>query len=103
LGLKVRKIFQDSQLLPIPAGKDDYLNPHNLRSAYSAICWQLYRNSFVALNCTEDIFVKAIMGHLEESTQSAQAYLDYELNQCEVTKLIHKYYGNRSRNKRKEV
>jgi hypothetical protein len=92
LGLKVRKIFQDSQLLPIPAGKDDYLNPHNLRSAYSAICWQLYRNSNVALNCTEDIFVKAIMGHLEESTQSAQAYLDYELNQCEVTRLINKYY-----------
>jgi hypothetical protein len=97
LGLKVRKIFQDSQLLPIPAGKDDYLNPHNLRSAYSAICWQLYRQSDMAMNCTEDIFVKAIMGHLEESTQSAQAYLDYELNQCEATKLIHKYYGNRER------
>ncbi|MFM2315041.1 MAG: hypothetical protein RLZZ04_4317, partial [Cyanobacteriota bacterium] len=97
LGLKVRKIFQDSQLLPIPAGKDDYLNPHNLRSAYSAICWQLYRRSNVAMNCTEDIFVKAIMGHTEESTQSAQAYLDYELNQCEATKLIHKYYGNRER------
>ncbi len=93
LGLKVRKIFQDSQLLPIPAGKDDYLNPHNLRSAYSAICWQLYRNSNVAMNCTEDIFVKAIMGHTEESTQSAQAYLDYELNETEVTKLISKYYG----------
>lgn len=92
LGLKVRKIFQDSQLLPIPAGKDDYLNPHNLRSAYSAICWQLYRNSNVALNCTEDIFVKAIMGHLEESTQSAQAYLDYELNPYEVTRLILKYF-----------
>ncbi|MEM7758068.1 MAG: telomere resolvase [Cyanobacteria bacterium P01_A01_bin.40] len=93
LGLKVRKIFQDSELLPIPAGKDDYLNPHNLRSAYSAICWKLYRNSNVAMNCTEDIFVKAIMGHTEESTQSAQAYLDYELNETEVTKLISKYYG----------
>jgi len=92
LGLKVRKIFQDSKLLPIPAGKDDYLNPHNLRSAYSAICWQLYRQSDVAMNCTEDIFIKAIMGHLEESTQSAQAYLDYELNEGEVTKLIDKYY-----------
>jgi hypothetical protein len=92
LGLKVRKIFQDSQLLPIPAGKDDYLNPHNLRSAYSAICWQLYRHSNVAMNCTEDIFIKAIMGHLEESTQSAQAYLDYELNEREITKLITKYY-----------
>lgn len=92
LGLKVRKIFQDSQLLPIPAGKDDYLNPHNLRSAYSAICWQLYRQSDVAMNCTEDIFVKAIMGHIEESTQSAQAYLDYELNEVEVTRLINKYY-----------
>lgn len=93
LGLKVRKIFQDSELLPIPAGKDDYLNPHNLRSAYSAICWQLYRHSNVAMNCTEDIFVKAIMGHLEESTQSAQAYLDYELKEGEVNKLIEKYYG----------
>lgn len=93
LGLKVRKVFQDSQLLPIPSGKDDYLNPHNLRSAYSAICWQLYRHSPSALNCTEDIFIKAIMGHLEETTQSAQAYLDYELNDREITKLITKYYG----------
>lgn len=93
LGLKVRKVFQDSQLLSIPAGKDDYLNPHNLRSAYSAICWQLYRHSNAAMNCTEDIFVKAIMGHTEETTQSAQAYLDYELNQTEITKLIAKYYG----------
>lgn len=93
LGLKVRKVFQDGELLPIPAGKDDYLNPHNLRSAYSAICWQLYRHSHRAMNCTEDIFIKAIMGHTEESTQSAQAYLDYELNETEVTKLITKYYG----------
>ena len=92
LGLKVRKIFQDGELLPIPAGKDDYLNPHNLRSAYSAICWQLYRNSDVAMNCTEDIFIKAIMGHQEESTQSAQAYLDYELNEAQVTKLVSRYY-----------
>jgi hypothetical protein len=44
------------------------------------------------MNCTEDIFVKAIMGHTEESTQSAQAYLDYELNDNEVAKLIGKYY-----------
>ena len=61
LGLKVRKEYQGNGLLPIPAGKDNYLNPHNLRSAYSAICWQLYRNSDVSLNCTEDLFIKAII------------------------------------------
>lgn len=83
LGLKVRKEFQDSQLLPIPSGKEDYLNPHNLRSAYAAICWQLYRQSEAAINCTEDLFIKAIMGHFEETTQSAQSYLDYELKDDE--------------------
>ncbi len=87
LGLKVRKEFQDTQLLPIPSGKDIYLNPHNLRSAYCAICWQLYKQSDLGLNCTEDIFVKAIMGHLEETTQSAQSYLDYELSFQDSEKL----------------
>ena len=93
LGLKVRKEFQDNNLLPIPSGKDTYLNPHNLRSAYAAICWQLYRASESELNCTEDIFIKAIMGHTEESTLSAQSYQDYELNECEIKKLINRYYG----------
>ena len=93
LGLKVRKIFQDTNLLPIPSGKDNYLNPHNLRSAYAAICWQLFKHSHLGMNCTEDIFIKAIMGHIEESTQSAQAYLDYELNEGEIAKLIDRYYG----------
>ena len=92
LGEKVRKIFQASKLLPIPSGKDVYLNPHNLRSAYSAICWQLYRRSEATYNCTEDLFVKEIMGHTEETTQSAQSYLDYELNNSEVEKLLN-YYG----------
>ena len=87
LGLKVRKEFQETGLLPIPSGKDTYLNPHNLRSAYCAICWQLYKQSDKGLNCTEDIFVKAIMGHLEESTQSAQSYLDYELSREDFEKL----------------
>ena len=32
------------------------------------------------------------MGHTEKSTQSAQSYLDYELNDTEVEKLI-TYYG----------
>ena len=90
LGLKVRKEF--SELLPIPSGKDVYLNPHNLRSAYCAICWQLYRNSEALYNCTEDIFIKAIMGHTEETTQSAQSYLDYELDNTEVDSLLD-YYG----------
>ncbi|NJS16204.1 MAG: hypothetical protein HC787_02875 [Nostocaceae cyanobacterium CSU_2_110] len=80
LGLKVRKEFQDTGLLPLPSGKSDYLNPHNLRSAYCAICWQLYRNSDYAYRCTEDLFIKAIMGHTEDSTESAQSYLDYELD-----------------------
>ena len=88
LGLKVRKEFQESKLLPIPSGKDTYLNPHNLRSAYSAICWQLYKRSPLGLNCTEDIFVKAIMGHTEETTQSAQSYLDYELSNQDSEKLL---------------
>lgn len=92
LGEKVRKLFQDTKLLPIPSGKDVFLNPHNLRSAYCAICWQLYRNSEAAFNCTEDIFVKAVMGHTEETTQSAQSYLDYELDNLEVEKLLN-YYG----------
>ncbi len=91
LGQKVRKFFQDTELLPIPSGKDLYLNPHNLRSAYCAICWQLYRHSNATYNCTEDIFIKAIMGHTEETTQSAQSYLDYELNNIEVEKLLN--YG----------
>ena len=91
LGFKVRKFFQDTELLPIPSGKDVYLNPHNLRSAYCAICWQLYRNSEATYNCTEDIFIKAIMGHTEETTQSAQSYLDYELDNIEVEKLLN--YG----------
>ena len=91
LGIKVRKEFQDTLLLPIPSGKDDYLNPHNLRSAYCAICWQLYRNSEATNNCTEDLFIKAIMRHREETTQSAQSYLDYELNNSEVKKLMTYY------------
>lgn len=41
---------------------------------------------------TEDIFVKAVMGHTEETTQSAQSYLDYELDNSEVEKLLN-YYG----------
>ena len=93
LGLKVRKVFQERELLPIPSGKEDYLNPHNLRSAYAAICWQLFKNSEYPINCTEDLFIKCIMGHLEDSTESAQAYLDYELNGVEVEKLVSKYYG----------
>ena len=92
LGLKVRKEFQDPQLLPLPSGKDVYLNPHNLRSAYCAICWQLYRNSDYAFRCTEDLFVKAIMGHTEDSTESAQSYLDYELSNEDLDNLLD-YYG----------
>ena len=92
LGLKVRKVFQENNLLPLPTGKDLYLNPHNLRSAYSAICWQLFKKSEARLNCTEDLFVKEIMGHLEETTESAQAYLDYELNETEADKLVDRYY-----------
>ncbi|MEY2833893.1 MAG: hypothetical protein RLZZ574_3152, partial [Cyanobacteriota bacterium] len=89
LGVKVRKEFQDSLLLPIPSGKDDYLNPHNLRSAYSAICWQLYRSSEYTTRCTEDIFVKAIMGHTEHTTDSAQSYLDYEITGADLKRLLH--------------
>ena len=86
LGIKVRKEF--SQLLPIPSGKDSYLNPHNLRSAYSAICWQLYRVSEYSTRCTEDIFIKAIMGHTEDTTESAQSYLDYEIIDADLDKLL---------------
>ena len=86
LGIKVREEF--SQLLPIPSGKDSYLNPHNLRSAYSAICWQLYRGSEHNTRCTEDIFIKAIMGHTEDTTESAQSYLDYEIVDADLEKLL---------------
>lgn len=88
LGIKVRKQFQDSNLLPIPSGKDDYLNPHNLRSAYCAICWQLYRASEYSTRCTEDLFIKAIMGHTEDTTESAQSYLDYEIVDTDLEKLL---------------
>ncbi len=71
LGVKVRKEFQDTALLPIPSGKDDYLNPHNLRSAYSAICWQLYRSS-----------------EYSTRTESAQSYLDYEITGADLEKLF---------------
>ena len=86
LGVKVRKEF--GELLPIPSGKDSYLNPHNLRSAYSAICWQLYRISEYSTRCTEDIFIKAIMGHNEHTTESAQSYLDYEIVDADLEKLF---------------
>ena len=88
LGVKVRKEFQHTKLLKIPSGKDSYLNPHNLRSAYSAICWQLYRASEYSTRCTEDIFVKAIMGHNEDTTESAQSYLDYEIVDTDLEKLL---------------
>lgn len=88
LGVKVRKEFQDNNLLPIPSGKDSYLNPHNLRSAYSAICWQLYRASEYSTRCTEDLFIKAIMGHTEDTTESAQSYLDYEIVGADLEKLL---------------
>ena len=88
LGIKVRKEFQETYLLPIPSGKDDYLNPHNLRSAYSAVCWQLYRVSEYSTRCTEDIFIKAIMGHTEDTTESAQSYLDYEIVDDDLERLL---------------
>ena len=88
LGVRVRKEFQDTDLLPIPSGKDDYLNPHNLRSAYSAITWQQYRGSERCSRCTEDLFVKAIMGHTEDTTESAQSYLDYEIVGADKIKLL---------------
>ena len=88
LGSKVQKEFQRTDFLKPPSGKSDLLNPHNLRSAYSAICWQLYRASEHSTRCTEDIFVKAIMGHNEDSTESAQSYLDYEIIDRDLEKLI---------------
>jgi integrase len=88
LGIKVRKEFQDTNLLPIPSGKVDFLNPHNLRSAYSSICWQLYRSSDYSCRCTEDLFIKAIMGHTEETTESAQSYLDYEITGQDLKQLL---------------
>lgn len=88
LGVRVRKEFQIDNLLPIPSGKDSYLNPHNLRSCYSAICWQLYRASEYSTRCTEDLFIKAIMGHTEDTTESAQSYLDYEIVGTDLEKLL---------------
>lgn len=79
LGYKVKREFQKTSLLSSPSGKEGSVSPHNLRSAYCAICWHLYRQSEYASRCTEDLFVKSIMGHLEDSTESAQSYLDYEI------------------------
>ncbi|ELS05122.1 hypothetical protein Xen7305DRAFT_00048620 [Xenococcus sp. PCC 7305] len=91
LGLKCRKVFEETQLLPLPSGKNNYLNPHNLRSAYSAICWQLYRHSKYGFRCTEDLFIKEIMGHTEDSTESAQSYLDYEISDVHLEQLLNYY------------
>ena len=93
LGLKVRKEFQESGLLPLPGGKDTYLNPHNLRSAYAAICWQLYRHTEYGRGDVEDEFIKEIMGHKEDTTESAQSYLDYEINLVETKKLFEYHHG----------
>lgn len=88
LGAKVQREFQRTELLQPPSGKSDLLNPHNLRSAYCAICWKLYRASEYSTRCTEDIFIKAIMGHSEDGTESAQSYLDYEIVDRDLKNLL---------------
>ena len=77
LGVKTRKEF--SRLL-----KD--VTPHKLRSAYCAMIWSLYRHSG-SRNPTEDLVIDLITGHSSDTTESAQAYMDYELDETSAASL----------------
>lgn len=77
LGVKTKKEF--SRLL-----KD--VTPHKLRSAYCAMVWSIYRHSGTK-NPTEDLVIDLITGHSSDTTESAQAYMDYELNESDATSL----------------
>ncbi|MGL6341547.1 MAG: protelomerase family protein [Waterburya sp.] len=77
LGQKTKKEF--SRLLPD-------VTPHKLRSAYCAMVWSIYRHSGNK-NPTEDLVIDLITGHNSDTTESAQAYMDYELDQTTATSL----------------
>ena len=77
LGQKTMKEF--SRLLP-------NVTPHKLRSAYCAMVWSIYRNSG-SKNPTEDLVIDLITGHSSDTTESAQAYMDYELDDTTATSL----------------
>jgi hypothetical protein len=80
LGERCKKHFQD--IIPSPSGKDgDYLNPHNLRSAYCAILYELYNMSeFKTNECNFMVFVNSIIRHKSVTNENSEAYDDYSLN-----------------------
>ncbi|MCC0179808.1 hypothetical protein I4641_22990 [Waterburya agarophytonicola K14] len=77
LGVKTKKEF--SLLLPD-------VTPHKLRSAYCAMVWSIYRHSGTK-NPTEDLVIDLITGHSSDTTESAQAYMDYELDESSAASL----------------
>jgi hypothetical protein len=77
LGQKTKKEF--SHLLPD-------VTPHKLRSAYCAMVWSIYRHAGTK-NPTEDLVIDLITGHSSDTTESAQAYMDYELDQASAASL----------------
>lgn len=70
LGQKVKKEF--SNLLPD-------INPHKLRSVYTTMVWEIYKDSG-EFKPTEDLFIDHVTGHSSETTESANAYMDYALD-----------------------
>lgn len=62
------------------------VTPHKLRSAYCAMVWSIYRHSG-SKNPTEDLVIDLITGHSSDTTESAQAYMDYELNESDAASL----------------
>jgi hypothetical protein len=88
LGERCKKHFES--IIPSPSGKDgEYLNPHNLRSAYCAILYELYNMSeFKTNDCNFMIFVSAIIRHKSVTNENSEAYDDYSLNGEDIAKLI---------------
>ncbi len=84
LGVKTKKEF--SKLL-----RD--VTPHKLRSAYCAMVWSIYRHSG-SKNPTEDLVIDLITGHSSDTTESAQAYMDYELNESDAA-LLREWFNDK--------
>ena len=87
LGLRCKKHFAD--ILPSPNGKIGDINPHNLRSAYIAICKALYDNSeYKFNNLSLDWFIESCLRHKSEKFGSVDAYKDYQLSDNDISLLL---------------
>ena len=87
LGLRCKKHFAD--ILPSPNGKIGDINPHNLRSAYIAICKALYDNSeYKFNNLSLDWFIESCLRHKSEKFSSVDAYKDYQLSDNDISLLL---------------